>query len=142
MANFSTLNRLVLQKIRPTFQRRLVSTSKKNNDTVVADVCQASSKKAQTNWISYGYDVNSKVADRSAMHSIMFASITLCLVVGGFVWAYAPDYNLRDWSTREAFLELKRREMAGKPLVDPDFIPAEKIVLPTDEELGNTEIII
>lgn len=64
------------------------------------------------------------------------------LLVLGFVWAYLPDFNLRDWSVREALLELRRREAAGLPLIDPNLIPPEKIVLPSDEELGDAEIII
>jgi len=53
-----------------------------------------------------------------------------------------PDFNLRDWSVREALIELRRREAAGLPLIDQNLIPPEKIVLPSDEELGDTEIII
>lgn len=60
----------------------------------------------------------------------------------GYAWAYAPDVTLHDWAGREAFLELRRREAAGAPLIDPDFLPADRVVLPTDEELGDTEIII
>lgn len=47
-----------------------------------------------------------------------------------------------DWTVREAYLELDRRESLGLPLVDPDFIPREDIVLPTDEEIGDYPIII
>lgn len=60
----------------------------------------------------------------------------------GFYLSYMPDLNLRDWATREAFLELRRREAAGLPLIDPNLVPPENIVLPTDEELGDTDIII
>jgi NADH dehydrogenase (ubiquinone) 1 beta subcomplex subunit 11 len=49
---------------------------------------------------------------------------------------------LREWSAREAFLELDRREKAGLPLVDPYLIPPEQIELPSEEEIGDTEIII
>lgn len=94
------------------------------------------------NWVSYGYEYTSKEDDRNAMHSIMFASVTLCLTVGGFFFAYMPDYSLRDWAQREAFLELKRREAKGLPLIDPNFIDPAKIKLPSDEELGNIEIIV
>ncbi|XP_066151597.1 NADH dehydrogenase [ubiquinone] 1 beta subcomplex subunit 11, mitochondrial [Euwallacea fornicatus] len=144
MAQFSSLNRLIFQRLRTPIQRRLVSTSKKNNDTIAANECitKTSDKLQEKNWISYGYEYENKVDDRRAMHSVMFAGITLCMVVVGFVWSYAPDYNLRDWAVREAFLELRRREAAGLPLVDPNFIPPENILLPSDEELGDTEIII
>lgn len=94
------------------------------------------------NWICYGFDTNSKEDDRKALHSIFFVSVSVCLVVGGFYLAYLPDYNLRDWSQREAFLELKCREEAGMPLIDPNLIPPGKITLPSDEELKDIEIII
>ncbi len=47
-----------------------------------------------------------------------------------------------DWCYREAHLELARREAAGEPLVDPDFLPVDKIKLPSEEELGDMEIVI
>ena len=49
-----------------------------------------------------------------------------------------------NWAVREAFLEIERREKNGLPLVDPELIPVEKIKsqLPSDEELGDTDIII
>ena len=48
------------------------------------------------------------------------------------------------WTQREAYLELARREANGLPLIDPNLVPPEKMkkYLPTDEELGDTEIII
>ena len=42
----------------------------------------------------------------------------------------------RDWCQREAYLEIARREALGLPLVDPDYIPPEKMLLPSDEELA------
>ncbi|RZB39925.1 NADH dehydrogenase [ubiquinone] 1 beta subcomplex subunit 11, mitochondrial, partial [Asbolus verrucosus] len=127
----------------PAVNRRLVSTSKKSNDTAVADAIKTETKKVEhKNWVNYGFDTKSKDADRTALHSIMFASVTLCLVVGGYYITYLPDYNLRDWSQREAFLELRRREKLGLPLVDPNLIDPAKVTLPSDEELGDTEIII
>lgn len=47
-----------------------------------------------------------------------------------------------DWVKRESYIELRRREAAGLPLVDKNLIPLENIELPTDEELGDAEIII
>lgn len=51
-------------------------------------------------------------------------------------------YRTNDWCYREAYLELARREAAGEPLVNPDYVSSERIQLPSDEELGETEIII
>lgn len=50
--------------------------------------------------------------------------------------------SFRDWAQREAYLEMRRREAAGLPYIDRNLIPEENVVLPTDEELGETEIII
>lgn len=72
----------------------------------------------------------------------MFFSITLCLVVAGFVWGYAPDPLLRDWAQREAFLELRRREAAGLEPISRDFVDPSTIELPSDEELGSNDVII
>lgn len=76
------------------------------------------------------------------MHSTAFFSITLCLVGGAFIFAYMPDYNYKSWAEREAFLELRRREEQGLPLIDPNYIDINSINLPSDEELGDTEIVI
>jgi len=37
---------------------------------------------------------------------------------------------------------LARREKSGEPLVNPDFIPVDRISLPSDEEIGDMEIVI
>ncbi|KAJ8913619.1 hypothetical protein NQ315_013441 [Exocentrus adspersus] len=144
MASITNIHRL--RRVLPFVCRRFVSTSKKNNETATADVCKAAATTtkpaAQRDWISYGFDEENKEDDRSAMHSLMFASVTLCIAVIGFFLAYMPDYNNRDWAQREAFLELRRREQNGLPLVDPNFIDPAKINLPSDEELGDMEIII
>lgn len=76
------------------------------------------------------------------MHSTAFFSITLCIVGGIFIFAYVPDYNNKNWAEREAFLELRRREDQGLPLIDPNYIHPSLIKLPSEEELGDIEIVI
>lgn len=127
---------------------RLISTSDKNRDTTTVtgsstaeEVCEPKSSTKKP-FYSYGYDRDSEEEDQNAMHSTFFFSVSVCLVFGSFIYAYQPDYSLRDWSQREAFLELRRREKEGLPLVDPNYIDPSKIELPSDEELGDTEIII
>lgn len=143
MAAFTILQRSLFRRVLQPINRRLVSTSKKSNETAVADAIKTESKKTEhKNWVNYGFDPKNKEEDRTAMHSIMFATVTLCLVCGGYYMMYLPDYNLKDWAQREAFLELRRREKLGLPLVDPNLIDPAKIQLPSDEELGDTEIII
>lgn len=124
---------------------RTISTSKKNSDTIThaESVSPLTSEKTKTkNWVSFGFYTNDETSDRQTTHSVFFASVTLCMVIGGFVWAYMPDYQLRDWAQREGYLELRRREKLGLPLVDPNLVDPKCFILPDDEELGETEIII
>ncbi|WP_278924702.1 hypothetical protein, partial [Pseudophaeobacter profundi] len=76
------------------------------------------------------------------MHATFFFYITMTCVGTGFYVYYAPDTNLKDWAQREGFLELRRREQLGLPLVDPNYVDPSTVYLPSDEELGDTEIII
>ena len=47
-----------------------------------------------------------------------------------------------DWIQREAYLELARREQNGLPLIDRDYVSADTVELPSDEEFGKQEPII
>ena len=49
---------------------------------------------------------------------------------------------MKDWGQREAYIQLAERERENKPLIDPNYISPDKITLPSDEELGDTDIII
>ena len=51
-------------------------------------------------------------------------------------------FRLRDWSQREAYLLVREREAKGLPLLDPNYVEVSKIVLQSEEELGEFEIII
>lgn len=51
-------------------------------------------------------------------------------------------FRMVDWAQREGYLELRRREAKGLPLIDPNLVSIDKVQLPEDEELGDTEIII
>lgn len=48
----------------------------------------------------------------------------------------------KHWFQREAYIELARREALGLPLIDPNLVPPENINLPTEEELGEFDIIV
>lgn len=124
---------------------RCISTSKKNRESATVAsgvesnaVCESKPK----NWISYGFSETDIEEDRHVTHMTMFLGVTLIMVFGGFLLAYRPDPLGRDWAQREAFLELRRREQNGLPLIDANYLPLEKIILPTDEELGDTDIVI
>ncbi|XP_046387282.1 NADH dehydrogenase [ubiquinone] 1 beta subcomplex subunit 11, mitochondrial [Ischnura elegans] len=123
---------------------RCISTGNKSSDTatVKQDVSAVQDTGTTKNWMSYGYDMEDEKTDRNAANSSLFFSITVCIVLGGFFFTYQPDYQLRDWSQREAYLQLRHREQNGLPLIDPNYIDPASIELPSDEELGETEIII
>lgn len=122
---------------------RNISTSRKNSDTASAAASSSSEcAKEDKNWVSYGFDYKSKEEDTNAHHASYFFSVTLCLVFGGFAWAYAPDVHMRDWAQREAYLELYRREKAGLPPIDPNYINPKMVKLPSEDQLCDVEIII
>jgi len=127
----------------------LISTSKKNKDAATLNETIQTKPEVQAteddpNWISYGYSLTDRDEDHFTHKMMMFLYITVGMCGLGFFFAYFPDYRNRDWTRREAYLELARRRSAGLPLIDKDLIPAEKMeaMLPSDEELGDTEIII
>lgn len=126
---------------------RLISSEKKKDGAAITTSLSKEpipdfTKPETQNWVSYGFKRDNETDDLNMMHNVFFMSVTLCLVVGGLFYGYFPDFKSRDWSNREAFLELRRREMNGLPLVDRDYVDVRKIKLPSDEELGDREIII
>ena len=136
-------NPIFRRLIAANLSSRCISTSKKNTDTAVTTADTSTpDPKVRKNWVSFGFEINDEEEDRINMHWTFFFSVTLLLVGGGFYLIYLPDYTMRDWAQREGFLELRRRERLGLPLVDPNIIDPSKVVLPTDEELGDTDIII
>merc|ERR1712198_397193 len=148
LARFSSRT-LRLPLYRPSVCIRIagVSTSKKNKDAVTLDETIVAKPKLEEpivskNWVSWGFSYQSEEEDNTQMHLYFFLSVTLCLVGIGFIWTYMPDYKMQDWSQREAFLELRRREAEGLPLIDPNLVPADDMELPEDEDLGDTAIII
>ncbi|KAK7076974.1 NADH dehydrogenase 1 beta subcomplex subunit 11 ndufb11 [Halocaridina rubra] len=153
MATVTRFGTAVLRQKNGLFRPQLlrtatISTSKKNKDTAtLSDTLVEKEEKAEPvvnskNWVSWGYSIESQVEDNTNMHLAFFFSVTLCLVTGGYVLAYWPDLRLRDWAQREAYVELRRREAEGLPLIDCNLVSLDKIELPDDEELGDTTIII
>ncbi|XP_008212659.1 NADH dehydrogenase [ubiquinone] 1 beta subcomplex subunit 11, mitochondrial [Nasonia vitripennis] len=107
--------------------------------TTTATECEIKPKKY---WVSYGFSEESEYLDRHFMHMFTFISISVVFGIGGYILIYLPDFRMRDWALREAYLELRRREQSGLPLIDPNVIDPAKVILPSDEELGDREIII
>jgi len=100
------------------------------------DSIKEETKPVKRKWVSYGFTDENEAEDRHALR------ITIVLVLGCTVMAYLPDVRDKDWAQREAYLQLRYREEHGLPPIDPNYIDPSKIILPTDEELGNAEIII
>lgn len=127
-------------------QTRAINTSPKNRDVAAAPTTLNQAKDDTTtknkNWVSWGFDHHDEANDRNTTKASFFFSVTLCIVWGTFFWAYSPDSRYRDWAQREGYLELRRREKAGLDLISPNYIDPSTMVLPSDEELGNQEIII
>lgn len=96
----------------------------------------------EAHWISWGLDRVNKAQDRFDAHFLFFfAGTGVMYLVIVFLWYY-PDYRLDSWAQREAYLEMARRKKLGGPYISRDYVPADRIKLPTDEELGDAEIII
>lgn len=140
IAALSLLRRRPQSILSPQTTLRAISTSPKNRETVA--IPKETTKTESKDWVSYGFSTTNQTEDRNSMKSSFFFSVTLCIVWGTLMWAYLPDIHLRDWSQREAYLELRRREAAGQDPISRDYVDGGQIVLPTDEELGETEIII
>jgi len=86
------------------------------------------------NWVSSGFDYHDRLRDIAMMRQYAFW-IVFNPILFMFSLCYSPDRDQRNWIQREAFLELARREYHGLPNIDPDYIPPEKMLLPSDEEL-------
>lgn len=95
----------------------------------------AEAAKKPRNWISYGFSYEDRFEDADVYHTTMFFFFSIFLVLGTFWLAYLPDWNNQDWSLREGYFELARRERLGLPRVDKEFIPLDRIKLPTEEEI-------
>lgn len=117
-----------------TFCRRITTTPRYDQKEETQPV--------KKKWVSYGFSEEDEAEDRHALHQTMFVIVTVCIVLGSTVMAYLPDVKGTDWAQREAYLQLRYREEHGLPLIDPNVVDPSKIKLPSDEELGDTEIII
>ncbi|XP_064483668.1 NADH dehydrogenase [ubiquinone] 1 beta subcomplex subunit 11, mitochondrial-like [Ornithodoros turicata] len=94
------------------------------------------------NWISYGFSTEDYHTDRDYARILFFMGITVAVCGISFTIMYIPDFRRQDWVAREARLELERRERLGLPKVDRNLVSLDRIVLPSDEELADTEIIL
>jgi len=126
-----------------------ISTSKKPKETIAPAITttrvesESETKVEQKKyWTSQGFDWTSEEKDVLYRNHTFFWTVTICIVTCSYIWLYAPDYKLKQWANREAYIELARREALGLPQVDPNLVPVENMVLPSEEELGDFDIII
>merc|ERR1712012_896521 len=96
----------------------------------------------EENYISYGYCAEDRDEDWFHHNFVSFMVFSVGFFVAGFMFAYMPDPKYSNWAAREAFLQMEIRERQGKPLVDCNYVDPSTISLPSDEDLGDTEIVI
>jgi len=129
-----------------------VSTSEKKKDASIPSMIDATLvgegkkvehfKETEDNWMSYGYSLTDREFDRVGHNMHLFMMVSLIICWGGFVIAYLPDHRMRDWAQREGYLALAKREREGLPLVDGNLLDPAKVELPSDEELGDFNVVI
>lgn len=128
------------------FNIRTVSTSTKNRETISVNSEVKSENEVKpvntSHWQTYGFDEVNETQDYFWAHTISFGLVFMMLATPCFIFTYYPDALNNDWSHREAYIELRRREVLGLPLVDPNYVDPETISLPPDETLGDDDIII
>ncbi|XP_055312182.1 NADH dehydrogenase [ubiquinone] 1 beta subcomplex subunit 11, mitochondrial [Sitodiplosis mosellana] len=133
---------------------RMVSTSPKKNETSIAKPLSAQVSDEVTdfsieavrkskNWVSYGFSRTDKDEDRQYTNGVYFMGISVAIIGTIFWWSYLPDRQFLEWSQREAYIVLREREAAGLEPISGEYVdPPSQVVLPSDEELGDAEIII
>lgn len=87
-------------------------------------------------WKPLGFDYQNPVHDKYAYHEMLGGSVFF-FMLGLWMWSYAPDWKLREWARREAWLRTHKREALGLPLIDRYVVDPDRVVLPTEEELGD-----
>lgn len=85
-------------------------------------------------WQSLGFDWTNPVRDKYLYHEF-FAVSVIGAMYCAWLWYYSPDFKLRDWARREAYLRTVKREALGIPVIDVNIVDPERVVLPTEEEL-------
>lgn len=130
---------------------RSINTSKKKDDTTTTAVDATCSPSPQSGTVQpkkskffydYGFYGKTEEEEHFNMNFLFFTYVSMGLGCSFFYFMYAPTDNLADWAQREGYLELRRREQLGLPLIDPNYVDPSTVYLPSDEELGDTEIIV
>jgi len=102
--------------------------------------------KMRREWLWFAQVSHDEYRDWRQFHGyawVIFTCLTMWTTL--FMWLMKPDWpNAKEWSRREAHLELARRQKAGLPLISKDLIDPDKVLptLPSDEELRDFPINI
>lgn len=102
-------------------------------------------QRMRRDWFSFGWHPTDEYLDWKFQHYLCFWAITIFSCGSAFFLVYRPDWpQLSTWAVQEAYIEIARREKYGLPYISKDYIDTEKVaaVLPSEEELGDFEIII
>ena len=87
-------------------------------------------------WLNLGFDEVDREADKYWANLCFFFCGSVFFGILFFYFYYEPDHiRMKEWICREAYLELHRREKHGLPLVDPDYVPLDRMILPPEEEI-------
>ena len=145
MRNFIGCGRQIVLRQFPNQSRRITTGQKVGevgSVTMEAEAQQVKPKKKIRNWQSLGFDFVDQRRDYFFMHCITFGSVFVVLWGSWFLFAYYPDLGELAWAGREARIQIRRREILGLPMVDPNYADPAAINLPPDEELEQEDIII
>ncbi|KPM03449.1 hypothetical protein NH340_JMT06912 [Sarcoptes scabiei] len=141
-------------QISSVISRSIKTTSKKDDHIEIYDPNYIGHKKppgpstaeefadvsSQKNWVSHGFDEVDQLEDKFQYKTSFFFLFTFGCIIFSYALYYYPCLDGQDWISREAFLQLERNEKLGLPIIDPDLIDRSKMILPSDEELGDLEI--
>ncbi|XP_072025174.1 uncharacterized protein [Amphiura filiformis] len=130
----------------------LVTTSVKDMEVQLNDLNKGSKKiglkihKGKTKYMTNHHNMKTKVTitipidDAYTSKVVLFSTLSITFVGIFFYCKYIPDLRQRDWSRREALRVMAEKEAAGETLlINPDFIPLDMLIVPTDEEMDAVE---
>lgn len=84
-------------------------------------------------YLTWGFDKDNFV-DLWSKRIIFFFGVSIVMVLGPVYFHYLPDVKNIKWTRAEAERVLRERREAGEPLINPDFVPRDKIILPDEDE--------
>jgi len=96
----------------------------------------------EDNYEYFGFNTTDRDDDWFEHNFRLFFGVCFISYWSFFILFYRPDHKMQDWVCREAWLQLERREREGLPLIDINYIDPKLMILPTEEELGDTQLTL